>query len=72
MPKPKSADYKNGYGDAKADMVRLIKEAMAMINDATKPNPYHSPTDEEIKTLRLRMAELKRLRAYIKALKPSE
>ena len=70
MAKPKSPEYKNGYGDAKADLIRLIKEAMAGLVEASKDDPEYGPSEKDKELLRARIAELKRVRAYIKVLKP--
>lgn len=72
MGKPKSPDYKNGYGDAKADLIRLIKEAQKGIRRAMQDDPYSGPSEKDKELLGARSAELNRIRAYIKTLKPSE
>ena len=72
MGKPKSPDYKNGYGDAKADLIRLIKEAQKGIRRAMQDDPEYGPSEKDKELLGVRLAELNRIRAYIKTLKPSE
>lgn len=72
MGKPKSPEYKNGYGDAKADLIRLLKEAMATLVQASENNGVHDPSEKDKELLKARIAELKRIRGYIKVLKPSE
>lgn len=70
--KEKSSDYKNGYGDCKADLLRMIKEALKSLNDACYPNGFRDPSKEECQAIRTRHAELLRLRSMVKALKPKE
>lgn len=69
MSKPKSPDYRQGYGDCKADLLRMVQEALRSLHEATKPNPVVSPTEENIRALRAREDELRRIRAMIKSLK---
>lgn len=68
----KSPEYRNGYGDCKADLLRMVKEALKSISDACKDDPEYQPTEKDKQLLRLREAELRRIRSMIKALKPKE
>lgn len=68
MTKPKSPDYRQGWGDCKADLLRMVQEALRSLHEVSKPNPVVSPTEENIKALRAREAELRRVRAVIKSL----
>lgn len=72
MTKPKSADYRNGYGDCKADLLRMVGEALGSLHEACVPNQGVNPSKENIEALRAREAELRRVRAMIKALRPKE
>jgi len=68
----KSPEYRNGYGDAKADLLRLVKEALKSLHEACQNNGFCDPSEKDKELLRLREAELRRIRGMIKALKPKE
>lgn len=74
MSRSKTADYKNGYGDCKADLLRMVQEALKCMHEAChEPDGYHGvfdPSDNKKKELQFRIAELRRLRTMVKALKP--
>jgi len=84
MAKSKSQDYRQGYEDCKAVLLSMIQEASERLASeslqlqarkrrlgATRPNDIDNPYNykENIKALRAREAELRRIRAMIKSLK---
>jgi hypothetical protein len=63
-------NYKEGYGQCKADLLIMIKEGMRSVRKALDVSDNWD-VDKEGKTkLKLRLEELHRLRAYVKTLKP--
>lgn len=63
--------YRSGYGQARADLIQWIEEAMASCQDAAAGGPQWQASADSIKEIRLRRMELQRIRAMIKALKPN-
>lgn len=75
MAKPKSADYKNGYGACKADLLQMIQEALSMVHNSRRIGrgfEAFNPSEEDKVRLRIHEAELQRIRAMVRALKPKE
>lgn len=70
MPKPKTPEYRNGYGDCKADLLRMVDEAFGSLHRACQNNGVYNPAKENILALRAQETELRRIRAMIKSLKP--
>ena len=64
------SDYRNGYGDAKADLLRMISEAMQLIDRNTDGCELSEPSPEQERELRARWAALRQTRAMVKGLKP--
>lgn len=66
----KSKDYSQGWGDCKAQAIKEITEALRSLHEALQGDEISSPTEEQRKQLRLRHAELQRMRAILKSLSP--
>lgn len=65
--------YRAGYGQCRADLLLFIKEAMREIQAADHDAHVWSDNPDVLrKQLRLRLEELKRIRAYVKVMKPKE
>lgn len=62
--------YRSGYGQARADLVMMIEEAMASCQDAINEAAKWDAPAETVKEIRLRRAELQRMRALVKTMKP--
>jgi hypothetical protein len=69
----KSPEYRPGYGDCKAALLREIQAALRDIHEAKDSNRYGDcPSDSVLVELHLRENELRRLRAIVKTLKIRE
>jgi hypothetical protein len=65
----KDIGYREGYGQAKADLLLFIKEAMFSVERAIDDAKVWDATDEQVAALKLRHQELKRVRGLIKAIR---
>lgn len=62
--------YNQGWGDCKAQAIKEVIEALRSLHEALQGDEVSSPTGEQRKELRLRVAELQRMRAILKSLSP--
>lgn len=70
--KEKSAEYKSGYGQAKAHILQFINEALESVHDARDQAYVWLDDEEKIKEakvkLQIRIEELQRIRSCIRSL----
>lgn len=63
--------YRSGYGQARADLMIMIEEAMSSCRSAIDEAGTWNAPAESVKEIRLRMSELQRIRALIRTMKPN-
>lgn len=66
--KVKSPDYRQGWGDCQASLVKMIEEAFRGLNSAQGGSDEVNPTPEQKRELYVREQELRRVRAMIRSL----
>lgn len=65
--------YRSGYGQAKADVLDHVNQAMSYCNWALEEFEKYIPNSEELRfrhEMKIRISELQRVRAVLKAIKP--
>jgi len=67
-----SNDYRSGYGQARADAVHHIEEAMFCVLDAIRRGVSEGITPEQMKSLRLKHEALQWTRAIVKTVRPRQ
>lgn len=64
-------EYNSGYGQCRSDLMAFIKEAVGTLKAAMdEAGAWSEDPEGQAKVLRARMEELRRIRAYVKTMKP--
>lgn len=63
------SEFRSGYGQAKADLLKEVDHAIDLIIESMGPCYFSPPSEKNVKDLMLRLSELRRMRAVIKAMK---